>query len=179
MDPPISPAPTTAARLRELGEAISLGEVISKPPGPVEIYVVELVTGPVGVHVGQDTQAARGGPDDIELAGTQQRDVPEPHRACGSGREHRHEVARRGEDDADEVVVAELVLLEKGIQQFRDANSDLFGYVGFDGRRPANCPHVRRHGYACYRAARRRFPGLRGVERSRGDACSLRAFTSD
>ena len=73
----IDPVPTTTARLPR--------EVIAEAFRPLEVHVVQLRAGPVGVEVHQHADALRLPTLDVELARAQQGDVAESQRR---GRQH-------------------------------------------------------------------------------------------
>ena len=115
----------------------SLGEVIAKALGALEIHVVQLVAGPVGsqMHQNSDAQGCRSG--DVDLLRAQQRNVPKPDAARGGGREYRVDIGRGGEHHADQVVVVDTVAVEHDLDERLGALGDLLDSVGVDRGRAA------------------------------------------
>lgn len=73
---------------------------------------MQLTPGPFGVEVHQDPNGPRLAAGDVELARTQQRDVTKTERPRGGRGELRVEIVGRGEDDAHQVFVIDLVAVE-------------------------------------------------------------------
>jgi hypothetical protein len=99
------------------GAARDTRQIVTERTGALEVHVMQLVAGSLRVAVHEDPDAHGLPAVDRELAGTQQRDVAEPDATSGGGRELRRQVVGSGEDDADEVVVLELVAGEDLLHQ--------------------------------------------------------------
>ena len=111
--------PTTWAR------AASVGEVIAQLARAVEVDVVQLVAGTLGVQVHEhaDAPSASRPGTSISVAhssGT----AAEPERARRGRGEHRAEVGRGGEQDRDQVVARRAVALEELAEQLGRALGD-------------------------------------------------------
>src|SRR5437764_3468289 len=94
-----------------------LRQVVTERSGTLEVHVMQLVTGSLRVAVDEEPDAHGLPALDGKLAGAQQRDVTQPYASGGGGRELRGQVVGRGEDDAHEVVVLELVPGEELLDQ--------------------------------------------------------------
>src|SRR6516165_4328085 len=139
IEAPMRPVPTTHALL---------GEVIAQTPGPLEVDVVQLGPTPFGGHVHQDPHATTGAVNDFEFSGTDQRNVTETDPACRGGRKHRPDVVGGGEQDADEIILAQSVALQHGVYECLDALVDLLDVVVVERGGPTNGSYGSRHGLA-------------------------------
>ena len=73
---------------------------------------MQVATAQLGVEVHQHANRARRSANDVELPGTEQRNIAEAERTRRSGRELRAEIIGRGEDDADELVVIHIIAVQ-------------------------------------------------------------------
>src|SRR5690606_748076 len=142
IDPPISPVPTITARPGVGGcpRTTSGGEVVAQVAGALEVDVVQLAAGPVGVQVDEHSDAAGRPALDVELARADERHVAEAELAGGLGREGRVDVVGGGEQHADEVVVPDPVALEERFEQGDHPLEQVVLLVDVDGGGAAQRP---------------------------------------
>src|SRR5581483_9385835 len=145
IEPPMSPVPTTTARRSVRPDAVepgsvgagSVGQVIAEASSALEVHVVQLVAGPFGGEVHHHPDAQRRAALDRQLARADQGHVAEADGPRRRGGEHRRDVLGGGEQDADDVVVTDVVGLEHARHQGLDALGDLIGSVLVDCGRAA------------------------------------------
>src|ERR1017187_5154568 len=121
-DEPIRPSPTTCARRLA-------GEVITQRLRVAQVDVAHVLAPSSGVGVEQDPDALGHRAGHVDLARAEQRDVAEANAARAGGGKGGREVNRRREDDADHVVVDQLVALHHRGEQLLGRHRDLFGRV--------------------------------------------------
>src|SRR5262245_12905602 len=92
-----------------------------------------------------DADAPARSADYVDLLRADDGNVTEPHRAGRRGRVDGGDVSRRGERDADDVVVIHVVALEQLLQHLDDALGDVLRLVAVDGCRGAQGSHCCRH----------------------------------
>src|SRR6202022_3370408 len=109
--------------------------------GALEVDVVDLVALALGGDVEHHPDAVRHQSDDGQFTGTDERDRPEPHRPGGGGRKGRHDVLGGGEQDGDEVLLAQLVPVEDLTEQDHHPLGDGLGRVVVDGGCAADGSH--------------------------------------
>ena len=130
-EPPMRPVPTTAARTgRYSGKS-------SRSDRAFEVHVVQRRALLLAVEVHHHPDAQRLAVRDPELAGTDQRDIAEPERARRRRRELGGDVVGRGEEDADQVVVGDVVAVEHLLHERLGLQLDLGFRVLVDGCRAA------------------------------------------
>ena len=107
--------------------------IVAEAGRPVEVDVSQLIALTHGGEVRKHPDAQRLAAGHRDLGGAQERHVAQTdHPRCGGGK-GRREVGGHGEDDADQVVVIDVVAAEHLFEQLDGASLDVGRGVGFDG----------------------------------------------
>src|SRR5207245_8395311 len=105
------------------------------------------------VQVHEDTDAAGGSAVDSQLTGAEQGYVAQADDPGRGGGEHGRDVLGSGDDDADQVILVDLVAGQHLLYEGADPLVDLLGGVDVDGGRPSQGPYGGGHASNVVRGA--------------------------